>query len=246
MAESSLFENRRQAGELLARRLGAYAGRRDVVVLALPRGGVPVGAAVAEALGAPLDILLVRKLGVPGHEEYAMGAVADGGLCVLRPDVVEALGIAPELIESMVRGKLREIARRAKLYRAGRRALPLRGRVVVLVDDGLATGATMLAAVHVLRQREPARVVVAVPVAAADSCRAVRAEVDETICLATPVPFYSVGQWYEHFGQTSDDEVVALLDQAGRGRTPRPAGRSGKQGGEDDAGKPARKHQHPG
>lgn len=210
------FTNRQQAGELLAERLRTYAGRGDVIVLALPRGGVPVGYAVAKALAVPLDILLVRKLGIPGHEEYAMGAIASGGLCVLQPELLEALEIPRHVVEAVARRQLREIARREKLYRGGRPPLDVHGRVVILVDDGVATGSTMLAAVHVLREGMPARVIVAVPAAPPDACQTLRPEVDEMICLQTPVPFYSVGSWYDDFQQTSDDEVKNLLDQAQR------------------------------
>ncbi|HEV7814394.1 MAG TPA: phosphoribosyltransferase [Janthinobacterium sp.] len=210
------FKNRLEAGKLLARRLGAYAHRGDVIVLALPRGGVPVGFSVAQALQAPLDILQVRKLGVPGHEECAMGAIANGGLCVLQPEVLGALKIPREMVEVLAQRKLREMALHEKLYRANRPALDVRQHVVILVDDGLATGSTMLAAVHVLRKGEPARVIAAVPVAPRDVCRALRSEVDDMICLHTPVPFYSVGLWYEDFEQISDDEVKTLLDVAYR------------------------------
>jgi putative phosphoribosyl transferase len=217
VAELVRFKSRIHAGELLAQRLGAYAGRSDVVVLALPRGGVPVGNAIAKALGAPLDILLVRKLGVPGHEEYAMGAVGSGGLCVLQPAVIEALRIPKRVVQAMARRKLHEIAWREKLYRADRPALDVHDHVVILVDDGLATGSTMLTAVHVLREGKPARIVIAVPAAAPDICQSMRPQVDEMICLHTPEPFYSVGLWYEDFKQTSDEEVMALLDDASRG-----------------------------
>ncbi len=210
------FKNRRQAGELLAQRLTAYARRPDVIVLALPRGGVPVGFSIAQALEVPLDVLLVRKLGVPGQEEYAMGAIASGGLYVLQPDVVNTLNIPMPVIEAVAHRELQEIARREKLYRTGRPPLQLRDRVVILVDDGLATGSTMLAAIHVLRQAKPARVIAAVPVAASDTCRELQPEVDEMICLYTPDPFYAVGLWFEDFSQTSDDEVKILLEEAER------------------------------
>jgi putative phosphoribosyl transferase len=193
MAKLERFENRLQAGALLAQRLGSYARRSDVIVLALPRGGVPVGFAVAQALEVPLDILLVRKLGVPGHEEYALGAIASGGLTVLQPDVVDTLGIPRSVVDTIAQRELQEIERRETLYRAGHPALQLHDRVVILVDDGLATGATMLAAVHVVRQLKPARVIVATPVAAPETCRELGSEVDEMICLRTPEPFYAVG-----------------------------------------------------
>lgn len=210
------FKNRTQAGALLARQLTAYARRADVIVLALPRGGVPVGFAIVQKLDVPLDVLLVRKLGTPGQKELAMGAVASGGLCVLRPDIIDALGIQPDTVETMVQIELDEIARRELRYRAGRPPLHVEDRVVILVDDGLATGATMLAAVHVLRQARPTRIVVAVPVAPRETSTRLRAEVDQLICLATPEPFYAVGFWYENFEQVSDDTVSRLLQRAAR------------------------------
>lgn len=216
------FKNRRQAGKLLAQRLGAYARRSDVIVLALPRGGVPVAFSVAKALDAPLDILLVRKLGVPGQEEYAMGAIASGGLCVLQTDILRVLGIPKQVVEAVAQREMKEIRRREKLYRADRPMLDVRGHVVILVDDGMATGTTMLAAVHVLREANPSRVVIAVPVAAPDTSESLRSEVDELICPFTPEPFDSVGAWYEDFDQTSDDEVRLLLDEAHRQAPPTP------------------------
>jgi putative phosphoribosyl transferase len=208
------FKDRMHAGQLLAKRLEAYARRPDAIVLALPRGGVPVGYAVAKALELPLDVMLVRKLGVPGHEELAMGAVASGGQLVLAPDVVQMLGIPDEIIEAAARRELAEIERREKLYRSGRPPLQLQDRVVILVDDGLATGSTMLAAVQAVRTQNPARVVVAVPVGAPDTCRKLSSEADEVICLRTPEPFYAVGLWYENFTQTTDEEVIRLLNEA--------------------------------
>lgn len=217
MADLKHFKNRMQAGELLAQRLSAYRRCPDVIVLALPRGGVPVGFAVARMLEVPLDILSVRKLGLPGHEEYALGAIASGGLCVLQPEeVLKKLGIRAQVIETVAQRELQETGRREKLYRAGRPALQLRERVVILVDDGLATGSTMLVAVHVLRQEKPARVIIAVPVAASETCQKLEAEADEIICLSTPDPFYAVGMSYENFDQTSDDEVKSLLEEAER------------------------------
>jgi putative phosphoribosyl transferase len=221
MTDLQRFKNRMHAGELLAQRLGVYAGRRDVIVLALPRGGVPVGFAIAKALDVPLDILLVRKLGVPGHEEYAMGAIASGGLRVLQPAVLETEGISQQVVDEVAQRELREIERREKLYRADRPALDVHDRVVILVDDGLATGSTMLAAVHLLRKGKPAHVIAAVPAAAPDTCRNLRSEVDEMICLYTPDPFYAVGLWYEDFSQTSDKEVQQLLAKAEREHVPR-------------------------
>jgi putative phosphoribosyl transferase len=208
------FENREQAGELLAEQLSAYTGRSDVIVLALPRGGVPVGFAVARALELPLDVFLVRKLGMPGYEEFAMGAVASGGSYVLNPDTVEMFGIDKQVIEEIIEREMLELERREKLYCEGRAPSRLEGRTVILVDDGLATGSTMLAAVSALHAEKPARLIVAVPVAAADSCNKLRAQVDEIICLRTPDPFHAVGLWYEDFTQTTDEEVKALLEQA--------------------------------
>jgi putative phosphoribosyl transferase len=205
------FADRTEAGAALAKRLLHLRGRDDVHVLALPRGGVPVAAEVASALNAPLDVLIVRKLGVPGHEEFAMGAIASGGIPVMNTKVTEALQIPVETIAAVVEREGRELARRERLYRGDRPALNLFGHVVVLVDDGLATGSTMLAAVGAVRAQHPARVVVGVPVAAESSCEAMRAEADEVICLHTPEPFRSVGLWYQDFSQTSDEQVRALL-----------------------------------
>jgi len=208
------FRDRHDAGRLLAAKLGTYANRPDVIVLALPRGGVPVAAEVARALGAPLDVFLVRKLGIPGHEELAMGAIATGGVRVLNDDVVRALHIPDRVIDAVAEQEARELARRERLYRGGRPPLDVRGRTVILVDDGLATGATMLAAVQALRQQRPARMVVAVPIAPPETCEELRAEVDDVICAVTPEPFHAVGLWYEDFSQTTDEEVRDLL--AGR------------------------------
>jgi putative phosphoribosyl transferase len=208
------FEDRRDAGEQLASQLESYAHKTDAIVLALPRGGVPVGYAVAKALGVPLDVMLVRKLGVPGHEELAMGAVAAGGRMVLANDVVRMAGIPDNIIQAAARRELAEIERREKLYRSGRPPLQLQDRVVILVDDGLATGSTMLAAVQAARVEHPAKIVAAVPVGAPDTCLKLGSEADEVICLRTPEPFYAVGLWYRDFAQTSDEEVIRLLDEA--------------------------------
>ena len=210
------FRDRREAGRVLAQELTAYAGRPDVVVLALPRGGVPVAYEVARALGAPLDVFLVRKLGVPGHEELAMGAVATGGVRVLNDQVVRALGIPPDVIDMVAAWEQQELARRERLYRGDRPPPDVKGRTVILVDDGLATGATMRAALAALRQQQPARRVVAVPTAAAQTCDALRTEADDVVCATTPEPFDAVGFWYEDFSQTTDDEVRELLDRAAR------------------------------
>jgi putative phosphoribosyl transferase len=221
MAQPQRFKNRLQAGKLLAQRLRAYAGRGDVIVLALPRGGVPVGFAVARALDVDLDILLVRKLGMPGHEEYAMGAVGSGGLRLLQAGLAD-LGVGPAAIEAATEQAMRELERRERLYRGARPAPLLHQRTVVLVDDGLATGATMFTAVSLARQQDPARIVVAVPVGAPDTCAALAAEVDELVCLNTPASFRAVGQWYLHFDQTSDEEVQDLLALAWREHLPAP------------------------
>jgi putative phosphoribosyl transferase len=202
------------AGQVLASKLTKYGGRPDVRVLALPRGGVPVAYEVARALGAPLDVFLVRKLGVPGHRELAMGAIASGHVRVLNRDIVGQLGIPPEVIDRVAALEEQELARRERAYRGDRLPLDLRNQTVILVDDGLATGATMRAAVAALRQQGPARIVVAVPAAAAETCAAIAEEVDEIVCAETPRPFYAVGLWYEDFGETTDEEVRRLLGSA--------------------------------
>jgi predicted phosphoribosyltransferase len=206
-----LFRDRREAGRLLAAKLTAYANRPDVIVLALPRGGVPVADEVARALGAPLDVFVVRKLGVPGSEELAMGAVATGGVRVLNDQLVNRLGIPDHLIDAVAVREGQELARRERLYRGGRPPLDVRDRTVILVDDGLATGATMHAAIAALRQLHPARIVVAVPTASPETCEEMRAEVDDVICAITPEPFQAVGRWYQDFAQTTDEEVQDLL-----------------------------------
>jgi putative phosphoribosyl transferase len=209
------FRDRAQAGRVLAERLAQYAGRDDVLVLGLPRGGVPVAAEVARALGAPLDVFLVRKLGLPGQEELAMGALASGGALVLNEELVEALRLPPSLIEQVARREEEELRRRVELYRGARPPPEVAGKTVVLVDDGLATGSTMRAAVAALRRLEPARIVVAVPTAPVSTCEELRPEVDELICARTPQPFYAVGVWYENFDQVGDDEVRELLEASG-------------------------------
>ena len=212
------FPNRAEAGRLLADRLEKYAGRNDVIVLGLPRGGVPVAYEVAKSLRAPLDVFIVRKLGVPGFEELAAGAIASGGVRVLNEDVLRALPNADEIIESVTAKETAELERREKSYRADRPAPELRDRVVILVDDGLATGATMRAAVKALRQRGVAKIVVAVPVGPPDTCREFEDEADETICASAPEFFQAVGQYYEDFSQTSDEEVRDLLARAAKDR----------------------------
>jgi predicted phosphoribosyltransferase len=207
------FRDRSDAGRALAAALRQYANRNDILVLALPRGGVPVAYEVARELGAPLDIFLVRKLGVPGHEEYAMGAIAEGGAIVLNRDVIQQLGVPPRAVESVIQQERAELERRTRLYRHGGAPPEVRERVVILVDDGLATGSTMRAAVQALRILRPARVVVAVPVAPAETCEALRDVADEILCLRTPEPFHAVGLWYADFAQTLDAEVRELLEQ---------------------------------
>jgi putative phosphoribosyl transferase len=211
------FPNRRAAGVALASRLSQYKGRMDVVVLALPRGGVPVGYEVAKALVAPLDVFLVRKLGLPGQEELAMGAIASGGVRVINSGVTVPLGIPAEIIDRVAEREKRELDRRERQYRDDRGAVPIDACTVILVDDGLATGSTMRAAALAARKRNPRRLVVAVPVAARETCEDFRAEVDEVVCAETPEPFSSVGFWYEDFSQTSDEEVRSLLEQARQG-----------------------------
>ena len=207
----AIFRDRRDAGRKLALRLTEYEGRTDVVVLALPRGGVPVAYEVARALKAPLDIFLVRKLGVPGHEELAMGAIASGGVLVLNDTVVAALQIPRSVIEAVARQERQELERREHAYRDERPAPKIHGQTVILVDDGLATGSSMRAGVIGLRAQGPARIVIAVPTAAPEICEALEVEADEVVCATTPQPFFGVGMWYEDFSQTSDEEVRKLL-----------------------------------
>lgn len=208
------FADRRDAGRMLAGRLSTYAHRDDVLVLALPRGGVPVGAEVARALGVPLDILVVRKLGLPGQPEYAMGAIAMGDVRVLNTQVIQQLALSYSAIDLVTRAEVRELHRREKLYR-GDRAMPaVEGRVLILVDDGMATGASMRAAVQALRDLHPARIVVAVPVSSPQTCHLLTQDADEVICARTPERFRSVGQWYERFEQTSDEEVRRVFAES--------------------------------
>jgi putative phosphoribosyl transferase len=205
------YRNRTEAGRILANKLTAYANRTDVLILALPRGGVPVAFEVARALDAPLDVFMVRKLGVPGQKELAMGATASGGVLVLNQDVVSDMNIPGEVIEAVAADEQRELDRRERLYRGDHPPPDVHGRTVILIDDGLATGSTMHAAARALHSKNPAALVVAVPVASEEACNELRSEVDEVICAYTPDPFYAVGSWYEDFSQTSDGEVRELL-----------------------------------
>ena len=218
MFAKPLFRDRTEAGHILAQQVKAVVTKSNSLVLALPRGGVPVGFEVARELHADLDVFLARKLGVPGREELAMGAVAGGGVRVLNHALIKQLGLSAELIDRVTGQERQEIERRERLYRGGRPALAANQRTVILVDDGLATGATMLAATRALRAQQPERIVVAVPVASRDACEELREHVDEVICVATPKFFHAVGAWYEDFSQTSDAEVRQLLERAARER----------------------------
>jgi putative phosphoribosyl transferase len=208
------FRDRTQAGQLLATRLRAYANRPDVLVLALPRGGVPVAFEIARALRAPLDVMIVRKLGVPGQEELAMGALASGGVCLLNEDVIRLVGLSKKTIGQVIAREQHEVERRERLYRGNRPAPNIRGWTVILVDDGLATGATMAAAVAAVRQQQPAAIIIAVPVAASTTCAEFEAEGEQVVCLIRAEPFVAVSLWYRDFPQTTDEEVRALLEQA--------------------------------
>jgi putative phosphoribosyl transferase len=213
-----IFTNRTEAGRRLASRLKKYANREDVIVLGIPRGGVPVAFEVATALRAPLDVFVLRKLGVPGHEELAFGAIGSGGVRILDMDTVEGLGISSLDIELVTRMERKELERRERAYRGGRPSLNVKGLTAILVDDGIATGSSMRAGVRALRQLKPASVVIATPVAPASTCNRLRREVDELVCLETPEPFYGVGRFYRDFSQLSDEEVNELLDRALRER----------------------------
>jgi predicted phosphoribosyltransferase len=212
-----VFRDRADAGRQLAQRFDRFSGRNDVVVLALPRGGVPVAYEIANRIGAPLDVLIVRKLGVPGQEELAMGAIASGGIRVLDDRAVRLLGLSDEQLDDVIAAEQAELERREKLYRT-RSAGSVAGKIVILVDDGLATGATMAAAIDAVRTRAPARVIVAVPVAPPEICQSLGRRADAMVCLVTPEHLYAVGVWYEDFTQTTDDEVRGLLDLAERDR----------------------------
>ncbi|MEZ0368335.1 MAG: phosphoribosyltransferase, partial [Candidatus Sericytochromatia bacterium] len=204
-------------GRQLAQHLSAYRGRKDVLILALPRGGVPVAYEVAKALNVPLDVFLVRKLGVPGHEELAMGAIASGGVRILNHEIVQSLRIPAAVLDTVTHKEQIELERRERAFREGLPQPNLAGKTVIIIDDGLATGATMRAAAQALHALGPARIVVAVPVAAVEACDAFRHEVDEVICAETPEPFWGVGRWYQDFSQTSDAEVRIFLDLARSG-----------------------------
>jgi predicted phosphoribosyltransferase len=217
----SLYRDRADAGRQLAARLRDYKGNDDVLILALPRGGVPVAFEIAAAIEAPLDVLCVRKLGTPGQPELAMGAIASGGVRIMNEDVLDFLGIGEAGIEAVAQRELLELARREHAYRGGRKPPEIAGKTVILVDDGVATGATMRAAVAALRQLAPARIIVAVPHGAEETCAELRGEADEVVCLATPWPYVAVGRWYENFTQTSDVEVAELLKVAHETRAAR-------------------------
>ena len=212
-AQATRFRDRSEAGRVLAQQLTEY-GRDDVIVLALPRGGIPVGYEVAKALGAPLEVFVARKLGVPGHPELAMGAIVSGGSAVLDQGLVRRLGVTQAQLDQAVTDETRELERREQAYRGDHEPPELRGKTVILVDDGLATGATMRAAALAVRDQQPAKIVVAVPVAAEETCDQFRDVVDDVVCAVTPKPFYAVGMWYEDFDQTTDDEVRELLERA--------------------------------
>ena len=213
MSARSRFADRHDAGRRLAERLRHYAGRDDVIVLGLPRGGVPVAFEVARALGVPLDVFVVRKLGVPGHEELAMGAIASGGVRVLNDDVLAATRMSAEALEAVAARELERLQEQERAYRGERKPLDVSGRVAILVDDGLATGATMRAAIEALRDRGAGAIVVAVPTAPIETCDALRREVDEVVCARTPDPFMAVGLWYRDFAPVGDQEVTELLSE---------------------------------
>jgi putative phosphoribosyl transferase len=205
------FKDRVQAGELLAHQLTAYQGRPDVIILALPRGGVPVAYQVASQLGLPLDIIIVRKIGMPGHKEFAIGAIASGDTHYLQDDVIQAFSVPQNAIDLVLQDEAIELKRREQLYRHGRAALPLLHQTVILIDDGLATGSSMKAAIQTVRKQHPRHIIVAVPVASRSAVESIQADVDEVISLSTPDPFSAVGQWYKDFDQTSDQEVIRTL-----------------------------------
>jgi putative phosphoribosyl transferase len=213
------FKNRTEAGRLLAQHLQQHANKPNVVVLALPRGGVPVGYEVAKALNAPLDIFMVRKLGLPNNEELALGAVATGGVRVLNPSIVRAFSIDEKTLDRITQNELRRLERQERFFRGDRPFSEIQGREVILVDDGLATGATMKAMVGALRKHQPAKIIVAVPIGAPETCKEFESEVDEIVCAETPTPFFAVGMWYRDFTQTSDEEVRDLLHKAANAKS---------------------------
>ncbi|HEY2377112.1 MAG TPA: phosphoribosyltransferase [Gemmatimonadaceae bacterium] len=214
------FLNRSEAGRLLAAELTQYAGRGDVLVLGLPRGGVPVAFEIAMALDAPLDVFVVRKLGLPGHEEFGIGAIASGGVRVVDESVLRAYGVDADALDRITERERRELERRERLYRDDRPFPSVTGRVAILVDDGLATGSTMRAAIAALRAEGPREIVVAAPVGAPETCGAIAKLADDVVCLDTPEPFYAVGLWYEDFEQTEDEEVHDLLERAAERTAP--------------------------
>ena len=211
---TSKFSNRTEAGKMLAEKLTAYTNRKDVLVMALPRGGVPVGYEVAKALNAPLDVCIVRKLGVPSHKELAMGAIASGGVRILNYDVVGWLNISSGTIEEVATHELRELQRRDRVYRGDRPPPNVKDNTIILVDDGIATGSTMRAAIAILHQQKPAQIVIATPVAPFSACQELQALVDEVVCILMPEPFYAIGLWYENFTQTTDAQVRQLLEKS--------------------------------
>jgi predicted phosphoribosyltransferase len=236
--ESGRFRDRYDAGRQLAEKLREYTNAPDVLVLALPRGGVPVACEVARALGAPLDVFVVRKLGLPGHEELAMGAVASSDVQILNDDIVHGLKIPDQVIEAVSARERQELSRREQLYRDGRPAPDVSGRAVILVDDGLATGASMRAAVLALKQQRAGRIIVAVPTASPDICEALKADADEVISVITPEPFLAVGHWYDDFTQTTDEEVRDLLARCSRDRAGPSAGDDAVSATPREAAKP--------
>jgi putative phosphoribosyl transferase len=225
-----IFRNRADAGRRLVSRLQKYANRDDVIVLGVPRGGIPVAFEVATALNLPLDIFVLRKLGVPGHEELAFGAIGSGGVRVLNTGVLEQLGISDLDVAAVTRTEKEELERRERLYRGNRPPLDVHGQTVILIDDGIATGASLMAAIHALRQMKPAKVVVAIPVAPQATCYRLLREVDQLVCVEMPEPFYGVGHFYEDFSQVSDEEVNELLERASRTRIEKQA----ESGGADE------------
>lgn len=218
MTVTAQFQDRCEAGQFLATKLTHHAGDPSLVVLALPRGGVPVAYEVAKVLKAPLDIFLIRKLGVPGYEELSMGAVASGGLKIFNHEVIQHLGISEKIVEAITREKQQELEHRELIYRGKREPVALEGRTVILVDDGLALGASMRAAVHALRIKQPKSIIAAVPIGSADTCNQIRSEADEVVCGMAPDPFYSVGAWYSDFIQITDEEINHLLNHAAHER----------------------------